>query len=74
MSADVIIGSHGAGLSHILFAKKRGAVVLERISNSGNSGIYAELPYMMGLKYFPMEDEAGAEAYRDIILFAEKFK
>lgn len=73
VNADVIIGSHGAGLSHILFAK-RGAVILERIVSKRDSGIYAEIPYILGMKYFPMEATAGADAYRDIILFADTYK
>ena len=69
MTADVIIGSHGAGLSNLMFAKA-GGTVLERIVQTGDSGIYAQLPFMMGLKYFPMHKSATTEAYRDIILFA----
>ena len=70
MSADVVIGSHGAGLSLVLFAKT-GATVLERIALSGDSAIYAELPFMLGMKYFPLAADAPAEAYRDAILFAD---
>lgn len=71
MTADVIIGSHGAGLSHTLFAPT-GALILERTVGGGNSGIYSELPFLLGMKYFPMDvNEAGAGAYRDIIIFAD---
>ncbi|KAL7534120.1 hypothetical protein ACHAXR_007833 [Thalassiosira sp. AJA248-18] len=69
MAADVVIGSHGAGLSHLLFAK-RGGTVLERIEGHQDSSIYSELSFLMGLKYFPMANNAGWDAYRDIILFA----
>ena len=70
MSADVVIGSHGAGLSLALFAKN-GATLLERIVDPGDSAIYAELPFMLGMKYFPLAANAPAEAYRDAILFAD---
>mmetsp|Transcript_11780 Transcript_11780/g.25715 ORF Transcript_11780/g.25715 Transcript_11780/m.25715 type:complete len:725 (+) Transcript_11780:2-2176(+) len=70
MSADVVIGSHGAGLSLVLFAKT-GATVIERIVQLGDSAIYAELPFIMGMKYFPLAANAPAEAYRDAILFAD---
>lgn len=70
MTADVIIGSHGAGLSHTLFAP-RGAVVIERIT-SGDSQIYAELPFILGMKYFPMDENVrSASAFVDVINFAE---
>mmetsp|Transcript_1896 Transcript_1896/g.3428 ORF Transcript_1896/g.3428 Transcript_1896/m.3428 type:complete len:148 (-) Transcript_1896:756-1199(-) len=69
-SADVIIGSHGAGLSHLVFAKK-GAILIERLETSFDSGIYSELSYMVGLKYFPIGKYAHVDAYVDIIQFAE---
>ncbi len=69
-SADVIIGSHGAGLSHVVFAKK-GAILMERLHTSFDSGIYSELAYMIGLKYFPIGKFANVDAYIDIIKFAE---
>jgi len=72
MAADVIIGSHGAGLSNLLFAKS-GGTVLERTLSTGDSGIYAELSYMVGLKYFPIDWKASVEVYLDIIQFAESF-
>ena len=72
-AADVVVGSHGAGLSLVLFARE-GATVLERIVNDGDSGIYAELPFLLGMKYFPMHSEADALAYRDAILFAESIE
>jgi len=72
MAADVIVGSHGAGLSHIMFSK-RGGIVLERMAGDNDSGIYSELSFLVGIKYFPMKDDAGALAYRDIILFADRY-
>lgn len=69
MAADVIIGSHGAGLSHTLFAPA-GAVVLERIVQDGDSGIYAELAFMLGMKYFPTQSDTGASTYIDLIKLA----
>lgn len=69
-SADVIIGSHGAGLSHLVFAKK-GATLIERLETNSDSGIYSELAYMVGLKYFPIGKFAHVDAYVDIIRFAE---
>ena len=70
-----------SGLSQILFAK-RGGTVLERIVDGGDSGIYAELPFLLGLKYFPMLETAidaarwraaSASVYRDMILFADSY-
>ena len=72
MAANVIIGSHGAGLSNLLFAKS-GGTILERIVSTGDSGIYAELSYMVGLKYFPIDETASVDVYLDIIQFAESF-
>ena len=72
MTADVIIGSHGAGLSHVMFTK-RGGTVLERLEGAHDSGIYPELAFLMGIKYFPMDGNAGALAYRDLILFAASY-
>ena len=72
MTADVIIGSHGAGLSHVMFAK-RGGTLLERLEGAHDSGIYPELAFLMGIKYFPMDGNAGALAYRDLILFAASY-
>ena len=69
MKADVVIGSHGAGLSHAMFAKK-GGVVLERIVSETDSGIYAELAFINEMKYFAMESKATPVAYLDIIQFA----
>eukprot|EP01082_Thalassiosira_pseudonana_P006326 g6188.t1 g6188 contig20:1032949-1034593(+) len=69
-SADVIIGSHGAGLSHLLFAKDK-ATVLERMTSDGDSGIYAELAFLVGSKYFPVAKNAKAKVYSDLIRFAE---
>lgn len=71
MEADVIIGSHGAGLSHAMFAKP-GAIIMERIIGGGDSGIYAELAYLNQMKYFAMSNNAQAQAYYDIILFADR--
>jgi capsular polysaccharide biosynthesis protein len=72
MNADVIIGSHGAGLSHTMFAKK-GGILLERITGDGDSRIYAELAFLNQIKYFAMQNDAGAQAYVDVILFANSF-
>lgn len=69
MQADVIIGSHGAGLSHALFAK-RGGILLERIIDGGDSRIYAELAFLNEMKYFPIDNSASAQVYTDIILYA----
>ncbi len=71
MAADVIIGSHGAGLSHTLFAPA-GAVVMERVGISkGDSGIYAELAFLLGMKYFPMDTNAAVRSYIDLITLAD---
>jgi len=70
MEADIIVGSHGAGLSHALFAKP-GAIIMERIVGGGDSGIYAELAYLNQMKYFAMSNDAQAQAYYEIILFAD---
>jgi hypothetical protein len=67
--ADVIIGSHGAGLSHLMWAKE-GATVLEVLPSPGDSSIYAELPFMFGQKYFPMSDQAQAKDFVHLIQFA----
>ena len=73
MSADVIIGSHGAGLSQTLFAPTD-ALVLERIFKS-DSQIYAELAFLLGMKYFPMDHtERSAKAYVDMINFADGYR
>ncbi len=72
MAADVIIGSHGAGLSHALFAPE-GAVVLERIISSGDSVIYAELAFMLGMKYFPTHQYTDASSYIDLINLADLY-
>ena len=72
MTADVIIGSHGAGLSHTLFAP-RGAVVIER-NFKADSQIYAELAFLLGMKYFPMDENVrSASAYIDMINFADEY-
>ena len=70
MEADVIVGSHGAGLSHAMFAKP-GTIIMERIIGGGDSGIYAELAYLNQMKYFAMSNNAQAQAYYGIILFAD---
>ncbi len=70
MAADVIIGSHGAGLSHTLFAPA-GAVVLESIVQSIDSGIYAELAFMLGMKYFPTQLDTDVSSYIDLINLAD---
>ena len=72
MAADVIIGSHGAGLSHTLFAPE-GATVLERIVQDDDSGIYAELAFMLGMKYFPTQLDTGASIYIDLINLADLY-
>ena len=70
MLADVIIGSHGAGLSQTLFAPK-GAVIIERVDR-GDSGIYSELAFMLGMKYFPMDVNAyDSGSYIDMITLAD---
>ena len=69
-TANVVIDSHSAGLSLVLFAKE-GGTVLERLVHKSESGIYAELPFLLGMKYFPMDPSAGPRSYRDIILFAD---
>ena len=72
MLADVIIGSHGAGLSQTLFAPE-GAVILERV-DSGDSGIYSELAFMLGMKYFPMDVNAyDSGSYIDMITLADGY-
>jgi hypothetical protein len=58
--ADVVLGSHGAGLSHLLWAR-RGAVVLER-TRPVDSLIYLELATVLGLKYFPVPRSLGVGA------------
>ena len=50
MNADVIIGSHGAGLSHTMFAKK-GGILLERITGDG---MMLVLKLMWMLSYLPI--------------------
>lgn len=50
--ADIILGAHGAGLSHLMWAK-RGATVIENLGGGGDSLIYAEMAFIFGLKYFP---------------------
>ena len=72
MQADVVIGSHGAGLSHLLFARK-GVAVLERIVHDFDSGIYSELAFLLGQKYFPLYKLADVQTYIDIILFADQY-
>lgn len=72
MAADVIIGSHGAGLSHTLFAPA-GAVVLERMAADNDSGIYAELAFLLGMRYFPVDVYAGVSSYIDLITLADVY-
>jgi len=72
MLADVIIGSHGAGLSHTLFAPA-GAAILERVDKS-DSGIYSELAFMLGMKYFPMDvNTHHSGSYIDMITLANGY-
>jgi hypothetical protein len=50
--ADAIVGSHGAGLSHLMWAR-RGAVVVEGV-RPADSFIYVEMATIFGLKYLPL--------------------
>ena len=72
MTADVIIGSHGTGMSHTLFAPI-GAVVLERLVGKSDSGIYAELALLLGMKYFPVDINAAVKSYTDLITLADVY-
>ena len=70
-TADVIIGSHGAGLAHLMFAKNE-ATVVERVDPGRHSDIFSKLSFMTGLKHFPINKDATWEEYRDIIEYSEK--
>lgn len=67
--ASVVIGSHGAGLTHLMWSQP-GTIVLEVIRSNGDSSIYAEYAFMLGLKYFPMSKTATANDFIDVINFA----
>ena len=70
-NADVIIGSHGAGLAHLMFAKKE-ATVVERVDHGRHSDIFSKLSFMNGLKHFPVKKNATWEEYRVVIEYSEK--
>ena len=67
-NADVIIGSHGAGLSHLMWAK-HDATVLEVLTGRGDSSVFAEMAFMFGLKYFPMSKQADSSDFAAVIEF-----
>jgi len=53
--ASVIVATHGAGLSHLMWAPA-GALVIELI-NKHNSMIYGEMAFMFGQKYLPIDTQ-----------------
>ena len=63
--ADVVLGSHGAGLSHLMWMR-RGAVVVER-TRPVDSLIYSELATIVGLKYFPLPSVQRARSARAVV-------
>lgn len=68
-AADIIIGAHGAGLSHLMWAK-RGATVIEIINGGGDSLIYGEMAFMFGLKYFPVTKRITPLKIANILKFS----
>ena len=66
--ADVVVGSHGAGLGHMMWMP-RGATVVEMIPNAAVSMVYKELALVFGLKYLPVRNFAPvADIVEQIVL------
>lgn len=67
--ADVVIGSHGAGLVHLMWMPS-GATVIEMVPSAGVSMVYRELAFVFGLKYLPVQAFSSATAVADTVRFA----
>jgi len=67
-AADVVIGAHGAGMSHIQWMKP-GTMVFETV-HGGDSMIYGELSFMFGVKYFGISQTHSPKSIADLIAFA----
>jgi hypothetical protein len=67
--ADVVVGSHGAGLVHLLWVPPR-ATVVEILD--GGSMIYREIALMLGHKYVILPNGSPVDDVANIIRVADK--